>query len=282
VEDWSAWLATSGLRPGRFEQSGLQAFEQELEGRPLAFVANRRDSLMDVWVESSDRPGQVNLYNPMTGAVTLAQRSAEGGKFRLQLQPHETVIVSWETGIGKVKPHQYLDEPVNILPIEGQWTVHFEKGGPVIPADLRLNGTPKYWTAIGDSIHQSFSGLATYSIRFAVGQPEGRWQLDLGDVAATASVKLNGRDLGVSIGPKHLFEVPSGLLKGQNVLEVQVANLMANRIAYMDRNDIPWKIFYNINMSAKRKENLLNGVFDARHWKPLPSGLNGPVRLLQY
>jgi hypothetical protein len=282
VDDWSAWSATSGLGPGRFEQSGLQAFEQELDGKPLAFVANSQDSLMDVWVETSHRPGQVYLYNPMTGAVTLAQRAAGGAKFRLQLQPHETVIVSWETGKGNIKPHQYLDEPVNIHPIEGQWTVHFKNGGPSIPSDLRLKGAPKYWTAIGDSVHQSFSGTATYTIRFDVGQPEGIWQLDLGEVGVTAAVKLNGRDMGVSIGPKHLLDVPSGLLKGQNVLEVQVANLMANRIAYMDRNNIPWKIFYNINMSAKRKENLLNGVFDARHWKPLPSGLNGPVRLVKY
>ena len=282
VDDWSAWSAASGLRAGRFEQSGLQAYEQELDGRSLAFVANRQDSLMDVWVETSDRPGQVLLYNPMTGAVTIATKDEGGKKFRVQLQPHETVIVSWETGIGKVKPHQYLDKPVNIQPIEGQWTVHFEKGGPAIPADLQLTGPPKYWTAIGDSIHQAFSGTATYTIRFDVGQPEGIWQLDLGAVGVTAAVKLNGQDMGVSVGPKHMLDVPSGLLKGQNVLEVQVANLMANRVAYMDRNNIPWKIFYNINMSAKRKENLLNGVFDARHWKPLPSGLNGPVRLVKY
>jgi alpha-L-rhamnosidase len=282
VDDWTGWSAVSNLQSGRFEQAGLQAYEQDLDGKSLAFVANRQDHVVDVWVETADRTDPVYLYNPMTGTVTLAQQSAGRNKFRLQLQPHETVIVSWETAKGKGKPHQYLDEPVNIQPIEGQWTVHFEKGGPTIPADLLLKGTPMYWTAIGDSIYQSFSGLATYSIRFAVGQPEGHWQLDLGGVSATAAVKLNGRNLGASIGPKHLLDLPTGLLKVENVLEVQVANLMANRIAFMDRNNIPWKIFYNINMSAKRKENLLNGVFDARHWQPMPSGLNGPVRLMQF
>jgi hypothetical protein len=54
---------------------------------------------------------------------------------------------------------------------------------------------------------------------------------------------------------------------------------MANRIADMDRRGIPWKTFYNINMSARRKENLKNGVFDAGAWAPLPSGLAGPVVL---
>jgi len=54
---------------------------------------------------------------------------------------------------------------------------------------------------------------------------------------------------------------------------------MANRIAYMDRNNIPWKIFYNTNMPARRRENVKNGLFDASAWKPLPSGLSGPVTL---
>jgi len=38
---------------------------------------------------------------------------------------------------------------------------------------------------------------------------------------------------------------------------------MANRIAYMDRNKIEWKKFYNVNMAARLKQNTLNGVFDA-------------------
>jgi hypothetical protein len=47
----------------------------------------------------------------------------------------------------------------------------------------------------------------------------------------------------------------------------------------MDRNNIPWKIFYNTNMPARRRENAKNGLFDASGWKPLPSGLLGPVTL---
>lgn len=31
---------------------------------------------------------------------------------------------------------------------------------------------------------------------------------------------------------------------------------MANRIAYMDKKGVDWKIFYNVNMSARKKENV--------------------------
>jgi hypothetical protein len=60
---------------------------------------------------------------------------------------------------------------------------------------------------------------------------------------------------------------------------IEVSNLMANRIAWMDRNGIPWKKFYNVNMAPGLKENNKNGLFDASHWEPVESGLSGPVTI---
>ena len=95
----------------------------------------------------------------------------------------------------------------------------------------------------------------------------------------TAEVFLNGKRLGSLIGPSYQIVTPGFMLKSTNKLEIIVANLMANRIAYMDRNNIPWKIFYNTNMPARKKENVKNGLFDASGWKPLSSGLLGPVTI---
>jgi hypothetical protein len=53
---------------------------------------------------------------------------------------------------------------------------------------------------------------------------------------------------------------------------------MANRIADMDRRNVPWKKFYNVNFPARLAANRgTNGLFDASKWQPLPSGLIGPV-----
>jgi hypothetical protein len=101
----------------------------------------------------------------------------------------------------------------------------------------------------------------------------------LGDVSATVEVVLNGVSLGSNIGPVFKFAVPAGLLQKQNTLQVTVASLMANRIAYMDRNNLPWKIFYNVNMPARKKENARDGIFSAADWSPVNSGLKGPVVL---
>jgi hypothetical protein len=53
-----------------------------------------------------------------------------------------------------------------------------------------------------------------------------------------------------------------------NVLEVQVSNLMINRIADLDKRNIFWKKFYNINFPARKSENRKNGLFDASGWNP--------------
>ena len=101
--------------------------------------------------------------------------------------------------------------------------------------------------------------------------------ISLGDVREIARVRLNGRDLGAKFMPPYEFEVPAGVLveKG-NVLEVEVTNLGANRLRWNDLNKVDWKYFSNINMVGIDYKKL-----DASQWKPLPSGLFGPVEAMR-
>ncbi|MCX6321074.1 MAG: hypothetical protein NTX93_04605 [Bacteroidia bacterium] len=68
-------------------------------------------------------------------------------------------------------------------------------------------------------------------------------------------------------------------LKSINTLEIKVSNLSANRIAYLDRNNIQWKKFYNTNFPSRLPQNRKNGLFDASAWLPRESGLIGPVTM---
>src|SRR5690606_3094613 len=136
------------------------------------------------------------------------------------------------------------------------------------------------WTTWGNLDLEHFSGTARYHLSFAKPVKNAdRWLFNLGQVDETAEVFLNGVRLATLIGPTFTVTVPSTAFKEINNLEIVVANLMANRIRYMDRNGIEWKKFYNINMSAKLRTNLKNGLFDASSWEPQSSGLIGPVTL---
>ena len=106
------------------------------------------------------------------------------------------------------------------------------------------------------------------------------WLLDLGEVRESARVKLNGQLFTTLIGPKYQVIIDQASLQEQNQLEIEVSNLMANRIAFLDKSGTPWKKFYNINISARKRENLGPlGIFDASNWEPRPSGLLGPVSM---
>jgi hypothetical protein len=132
----------------------------------------------------------------------------------------------------------------------------------------------------GDDV-KSFSGTAKYTTNFEKPNDNAKaFLLSLGTVHETAEVFLNGKRLATLVGPNFQTMISPSDLKQNNQLEIVVANLMANRISYMDTNNLPWKIFYNTNMPARKRENVgKNGLFDASSWKPVPSGLLGPVTL---
>ncbi len=133
---------------------------------------------------------------------------------------------------------------------------------------------------MGDEEFKSFSGTARYTISFS--KPSDKadaWILNLGKVCESANITLNGKELGILIGPDYQITIDKKQLESKNTLEIKVSNLMANRIAYMDKNNIPWKKFYNVNMAARLKQNTKDGIFDASAWEPRESGLIGPVTL---
>jgi hypothetical protein len=222
----------------------------------------------------------VALFDPMFGNAGLAKwrKAGNGIEVLVQLQPWSSVIVQTYSApkTGASFPYSHIDNNPQLL--KSNWTVEFLSGGPTLPAKMNATNLLS-WTEWSNEL-ANFSGTARYSTTFA--KPGGSakaWQLGLGTVHETAEVWLNGKKLATLIGPSYVVNIPASALKETNTLEVFVSNLMANRIRYMDQNNLPWKIFYNTNMPARRRENAKNGLFDASEWKPQPSGLIGPVSL---
>jgi hypothetical protein len=65
------------------------------------------------------------------------------------------------------------------------------------------------------------------------------------------------------------------LQPGKNRIEIEVTNLPANRIAELDRQGTQWRKFKEINIV-----DLNYRPANYAHWTPMPSGLNGKVRLI--
>jgi len=224
----------------------------------------------------------VALFSPMTGKKGLANsKKASNGSIavQLQLQPSESIIVKTYQAKKTGATYPYIQLGEQATELNSNWSIEFLSGGPELPSKV-ISTNIGSWTALNGEAVKNFSGTAKYSTSFQKPDNAVGWLLDLGEVHETAEVYLNGKKLATLIGPSFQVEIPAADMKESNTLEIIVANLMANRIAYMDKNNLPWKIFYNTNMPARKRENIKNGLFDASSWQPLPSGLIGPVRLI--
>ena len=281
-EDVSDLLVAAGIRKESINIKGLNFIRRKDTEGQIYFINNRTDAFVSEWIPLSSTATAVALFDPMTGIKGLAKwrGAAQGGiEVLLQLKPFESAIIHTYNiqKTGQLFP--YIQPVSAAQPITGKWSLEFLKGGPVIPKKRILNQLGS-WTELDSDDVRNFSGTGKYSITFQKPANNTRaWLLDLGKVNETAEVFLNAQKIGTLIGPTYQLVISNESLKQTNNLEIVIANLMANRIAYMDRNNIEWKKFYNINMSARRRENLKAGVFDASAWKPLPSGLSGPVTL---
>ncbi len=270
------------LRHETMIENGLQFTRRRDGDGVIYFICNKTKQKFDGSVTLQAEADDVLLFNPMTmqaGEAKYFHKDENTTDVRLQLLPDESCIVKLVGNSVKATPYKYYQAQANKTSINGKWAIEFLSGGPTLPKKIATDQLHS-WTETDSSDYSNFSGTAKYSISFNKPMAASpAYLLDLGEVHETAEVFLNGKRITTLIGPSFQCIIPSSVFQQKNKLEVIVANLMANRIAYMDRNNIPWKIFYNTNMPARRRENVKNGLFDASSWKSLPSGLLGPVTI---
>jgi hypothetical protein len=263
---------------------GFEYVRRRTDDGCFYFIVNRSEKIVEGWVPLQISAESAALFDPMTAqtGVPAFRSSATGpSQIYLQLAPNESCIVQLHrTAQATQRSWSYWQPTGEAVPLPGEWSVEFVRGGPALPPSIKLAAF-KSWTEFGGEAAQAFSGTATYTLEFP--RPSGdtaAWHLDLGTVADSARVKLNGREIAALVQAPWRVVVPANSLLERNTLQIEVTNLAANRIADLDRRGVPWKKFYNVNMPARLRENTgRDGLFTAAHWKPRASGLLGPVTL---
>lgn len=283
-KDIDQLLVAGAVKREMLVDQGLQCVRRSHVNGHYYFIANWSDKAVVGWVPLQKVAQSVALFNPMTGQTGIANRRMGAGgatEVYLQLAPGESAMLDLRTTKSTGPLYAYGKPVGDLQPLTGNWAITFVKGGPELPAPIQTEKL-RSWTDLGGEAAKKFAGTATYTLNFP--KPTGtatNWRLDLGQVAESAHVQLNGKDLGSLIGPTFQLTIPASLLKETNILTVKVSNGMANRIADMDRKGVEWKKFYNINMSARLRENRgKDGNFTAERWQPRASGLLGPVTLM--
>ena len=177
----------------------------------------------------------------------------------------------------------------------GPWDVSFDSkwGG----SEKVVFETLDDWSLRPEEGIKYYSGTAVYRRSFDLPQDApangGRLWLDLGTVENVASVRLNGRDLGVVWCDPWRVDIADTVTAASNRLEIRVANLWPNRLIG-DEREPPDAEYARGGRLARWPDWLLKGEprpspgrLTFATWKHftkdsplLPSGLLGPVKIL--
>lgn len=274
-------LTAGKLRHEIMADKGLQCIRRVNGNNTIYFIANRGKDNVDGMVSVDTPVGSAVLYNPMNGVFGKAQTKSFDtfGEVYLQLKPGESCIVEiYPTQVNAVG-YAYQNETGDKIQLAQDWELSFVRGGPELPQTTKIKQLGS-WTELGDE-YKAFSGTAVYKTTFSKPAGDAKYfRLDLGKVAHSARVKLNGKEIAVLISMPFSIDVPVSELQPENTLEISVTNLMGNRIADMERKGQKYKIFYNVNFPSKEPRNRgTDGLFTTLGWKPQESGLFGPVTL---
>ena len=248
------------------------------------FIANLTPNDIDDYVILTVPYQKALWYNPMTdeytgteqkdGKIRVSLLSGES-RFLLLLGKEQKDTVRWFEPNGKAMV-LHRNNPAKI--INTPWTLRFTEEAPKVDRTWTLAHPQTWETLDDDSVRITMgTGIYTTSIRLNKAEAQKNWAIDLGDVRESARVYINGRFIGCAWAAPFILNTNGTLRKGKNEIRIEVTNLPANRIADMDRRGIPWRKMKEINVVDI---NYKKTTYDS--WKPVKSGLNSEVKLVEY
>ena len=223
------------------------------------------------------------LFDPMTGKVYEAE--TDGNQVALSLRSGESIILQTfdrvdshlaaaELGQGLRRHRPEISNEGGIDLTSCGWTLAFEEEAPDADGTYTFE-TLRTWEGIDDKTAVTM-GTGVYSTTFEMTseQAASAWAIDLGDVRESARVYINREFVGCAWAVPFVLECGDVFKEGMNELRIEVTNLPANRIAWMDRQGVPWRKFHDINVvDIKYKHTTYDG------WDLVPSGLASTVTL---
>ncbi|WP_304233517.1 glycosyl hydrolase [Jiulongibacter sediminis] len=262
-------LQSQNIDPETLVKSGLKFIRRQNGNQKIYYIVNHTAEDFDNWIDLQTPAENIMLFDPNTGEKGLAK--AESDRVYLQLKAGDAIILETQTK-DTLQPWAYTEVSNEAFELEGPFQLTFLEGGPRLPQNEKLTEL-RSWTELNQDA-ENFSGTAVYSVKFNRPTKAKKWLLQLPDVRESARIRLNGTEIGTLWANPFEIQLPE-LKKKNNLLEIEVTNLAANRIKAKEMRGEEWKIFYEINMVNKDYQK-----FDATLWKPMPSGLIGDIKLI--
>jgi hypothetical protein len=277
-------LENQQVRRESMAEKGLTFIRKKTENSTLYFISNQNQKFENGTIRLQAMGESVKIFNPLfpqkESFIAFKKIGKNAVEIPLELASGESIFVEiFNKKFEGITLNNFLQKPIKTEQIlRGPFQVNFIKGDPALPQNFKTDTLQSWIILSKDTMTQYFSGTARYTLSFNVLEDlknKKTW-LDLGDVREFATVKLNGISLGTAWCLPFKLPINQNILKKENnILEIEVTNLSANRIRYLDKKGVYWKKFYDINFV-----DIGYRPFDASNWTPVLSGLLGDVKLI--
>ena len=250
------------------------------------FIANLTPNDVDTCVSLAVDYKYAVWTDPLTGEEYNAELVSSKGKCnRLNSSPLVKVhLRSGESRLLRVQKDSFyalngalLEGKRTAFTMQKGWFLSFKECVPDMEDKSFRIDTLRTWDGI-DSLTAQLMGTGVYETRLILNEndvsDDANWLLELGDVRESARVYINDEFAGCAWSVPFKVAFKGLLHSGANKIRIEVTNLPANRIAQMDRDGIEWRIMEDINIVDIHYKKTTYA-----DWKPMPSGLNGPVTL---
>ncbi len=176
-------------------------------------------------------PRQWNAVNGEISALA-AQKAANGTAVGIHLAAGESCFVVFDGT--KNADDAVVYAPAEEKELQTEWEIAFPEGWGVETQALTTTTLLPWKELLNTDEGRAFSGTATYKTSFSCETilPESRYILDLGNVAMTAEVRLNGTPVTTLWASPYSVDVTALLKSGVNSLEIDVTSTWHNRLVY--------------------------------------------------
>lgn len=255
----------------------LRAIRRSNDNGYHYFIANLTPNDVDDYVPLAVDWKDAVWFNPLNGECYASEK--QDGKIRITLKSGESMILETynQSNPSNLSNRPNLSNHGNSIKLDASWTLSFDESAPKVSKTWTLD-KPQTWESLDDDSVKVTMGTGVYSTIVKLGKEDAKkhWAIDLGDVRESARVYINGNFIGCAWSVPYILDCKDYLKKGKNEIRIEVTNLPANRIADMDRRGVKWRIMKDINVV----DLSYKGVSYAG-WKPMPSGLNSEVKLIE-
>ena len=275
------------------QTSNLGFIHRKLDDMDLYYVVNSSNQTVSGNIKFRAAHSTIESWNPDGGTILTSAAYDKSAGIPIQLAPYESrVFVLGDAPVKKNVSEQLAHNQAEHLlqDLSSGWQIRFADETSSQPVEHLAS-----WTELPGK--QFYSGKAVYTRTFTLQDllaANARVLLDFGEGVATidnrpphapgmralldppireaAIVFINGQRVASLWHPPYRIDITSLLQRGENRIEVTVYNTAVNEMAGQPKRD-----YTALNALYGKRFDMQ----DMDHLQPVPSGLMGPIHLLE-